>query len=152
MSSFPVAGLFQCYSPDCCQIWLSPSLTGGNCIGYQCNSGTSTKNNCKLELYVESDWSQFIGFADLKFWSQSAIDVSSSSCPHICWLAEFMLVRRWCQREVMVLPFVLWWGVSSTRGTCSGYLVKTVLACSIGICWLTVGSFLGEPGSKLVHV
>ena len=35
---------------------------------------------------------------------------------------------------------------------CSTYLVKTVLECSIGICWLTVGLSLGEPGSKFVHV
>ena len=28
----------------------------------------------------------------------------------------------------------------------------TGLACSIGVCWLTVGLLLGEPGSKLVHV
>ena len=32
------------------------------------------------------------------------------------------------------------------------YLVKTGLACSIGMCWLTVGLLLGEPGSKFVHV
>ena len=31
-------------------------------------------------------------------------------------------------------------------------LVKTGLACSIGVCWLTVGLILGEPGSKFVHV
>ena len=35
---------------------------------------------------------------------------------------------------------------------CSTYLVKTGLECSIGICWLTVGLLLGEPGSKFVHV
>ena len=32
------------------------------------------------------------------------------------------------------------------------YLVKTGLACSIGMCWLTVGLLLGEPGSNFVHV
>ena len=32
------------------------------------------------------------------------------------------------------------------------YLVKTGLECSIGMCWLTVGLLLGEPGSKFVHV
>ena len=42
--------------------------------------------------------------------------------------------------------------VSSTRGTCNTYLVKTGLACSICMCWLTVGLLLGEPGSKFVHV
>ena len=31
-------------------------------------------------------------------------------------------------------------------------LVKTGLVYSIGMCWLTVGLLLGEPGSKLVHV
>ena len=35
---------------------------------------------------------------------------------------------------------------------CSMYLVKTGLECSIGMCWLTVGLILGEPGSKFVHV
>ena len=35
---------------------------------------------------------------------------------------------------------------------CSTYLVKTGLECSIGMCWLTVGLILGEPGSKFVHV
>ena len=30
--------------------------------------------------------------------------------------------------------------------------VKTGLECSIGMCWLTVGLFLGQPGSKFVHV
>ena len=34
----------------------------------------------------------------------------------------------------------------------SMYLVKTGLECSIGICWLTLGLLLGEPGSKFVHV
>ena len=34
----------------------------------------------------------------------------------------------------------------------STYLVKTGLECSIGMCWLTVGLILGEPGSKFVHV
>ena len=34
----------------------------------------------------------------------------------------------------------------------SMYLVKTGLECSIGMCWLTVGLILGEPGSKFVHV
>ena len=37
-------------------------------------------------------------------------------------------------------------------GACSMYLVKTGLECSIGMCWLTVGHILGEPGSKFVHV
>ena len=37
-------------------------------------------------------------------------------------------------------------------GACSMYLVKTGLECSIGMCWLTVGLILGEPGSKFVHV
>ena len=32
------------------------------------------------------------------------------------------------------------------------YLVKAGLACSIGMCWLTVGLLLGEPGSNFVHV
>ena len=39
--------------------------------------------------------------------------------------------------------------VSEARST---YLVKTGLECSIGICCLTVGLLLGEPGSKFVHV
>ena len=34
----------------------------------------------------------------------------------------------------------------------STYLVKTGLECSIGMCRLTVGLLLGEPGSKFVHV
>ena len=32
------------------------------------------------------------------------------------------------------------------------YLVKTGLECSIGMCRLTVGLLLNEPGSKFVHV
>ena len=31
-------------------------------------------------------------------------------------------------------------------------LVKIGLECSIGMCWLTVGLLLGEPGSRFVHV
>ena len=31
-------------------------------------------------------------------------------------------------------------------------MVKTGLACSIGMCWLTVGLQLGEPGSEFVNV
>ena len=31
-------------------------------------------------------------------------------------------------------------------------MVKTWLVCSIGICWLTAGLLLGEPGSKFLHV
>ena len=32
------------------------------------------------------------------------------------------------------------------------YLVNTGLECSIGLCWLTVGLLLGEPGINFVHV
>ena len=31
-------------------------------------------------------------------------------------------------------------------------LVKIGFECSIGMCWLTVGLLLGEPGSRFVHV
>ena len=31
-------------------------------------------------------------------------------------------------------------------------MVKTGPVYSIGMCWLTVGLLLGEPGSELVHV
>ena len=31
-------------------------------------------------------------------------------------------------------------------------LVKIGLECSIGMCWLTVGLLLREPGSRFVHV
>ena len=37
-------------------------------------------------------------------------------------------------------------------GACSTYLVKIGLECSIGMCWLTVGLLLGEPGSGFIHV
>ena len=35
---------------------------------------------------------------------------------------------------------------------CSTYMVNNGLECSIGVCWLTVGLILGEPGSKFVRV
>ena len=95
---------------------------------------------------------QFIRFADLKFWSQSAIVVNSSSGPHICWLAEFVLVRHWCWEKSDVASSVLECCASSTRGNCYMYLVKMGLVYSIGMVWLTVGLILSEPGSKSVHV
>ena len=42
--------------------------------------------------------------------------------------------------------------MNPVSGAHSTYLVKTGLECSIGMCWLTVGIILGEPGSNFVHV
>ena len=103
MSSFPVEGLFRCYSPDCCQLWLSPSLTWGRLHWLPMWLHNKHWNKFEWELRVESDWLQFIRFADLKFWSQSAIDLSSSRLHTSCWLAEFVLVRHWCWKEMIVL-------------------------------------------------
>ena len=84
---------------------------------------------------------QFIRFADLKFWSQSVIDMSSSSGPHVGWLTVLMLVRHWCWKKVMVL--LLYWDMvyQVPEALVTNIFVKTGLACSIGMCWLTVGLF-----------
>ena len=75
--------------------WPLP-YPGETALGTNVALYQALKQIISKKLCVESEWLQFIRFADLKLWSQSAIVVSSSSGPHVCWLTVFMLVRHWC--------------------------------------------------------
>ena len=151
MSSVPVKGLFRCYSPECCQLWLAPPLPGGTALGTNVVLYQALK-----QIKVKTMYGVRMVTIYQICWSETLVAICNS-CEQLQWSTR-LLANSPRVGEALVLKenhgaaFVLRCDAFSTRGTWSKYLSKLGLVYSIGMVCFTVGLFWVSLEINQIHV